>query len=187
MEIINNTYLTGSPGLSRINTNKASVFSPLSCISKKKKSACERAVKKSWKKNVCVVGKFLVCFNTSSTQITNTIDTNQVTIIQGQTGSGKTTQVAQYILDHHVAENKHCNIVVTQPRRIAAISIARRVCEERRWQIGSLVGYQVSKILQKFCKFKKIHHCKGCQIFNPILVSHSAPSSWEKKNMAMST
>lgn len=76
-------------------------------------------------------------------QIINMIECNRVTIIQGATGSGKTTQVPQYILDQYVEENRHCNIIVTQPRKIAAISIARRVCQERKWQLGTLVGYQV--------------------------------------------
>ncbi|XP_022106993.1 putative ATP-dependent RNA helicase TDRD9 [Acanthaster planci] len=78
-----------------------------------------------------------------SEQVVNTIEAHSVAIIQGPTGSGKTTQVPQYILDYYAIQDKHCNIIVTQPRRIAAISIARRVCEERRWQLGSLVGYQV--------------------------------------------
>jgi len=71
------------------------------------------------------------------------IESQQVTVIQGETGSGKTTQVPQYILDHYAANNRYCNIVVTQPRRIAAMSIARRVCAERRWQLGRICGYQV--------------------------------------------
>ena len=66
-----------------------------------------------------------------------------MTVIEGPTGSGKTTQVAQYILDHYARTNQYCNIIVTQPRRIAAISIAKRVCHERDWQIGSICGYQV--------------------------------------------
>ena len=68
-------------------------------------------------------------------------------MIQGETGSGKTTQVAQFILDHYAANNRYCNIVVTQPRRIAAISIARRVCAERGWQLGRICGYQVSILI----------------------------------------
>lgn len=75
--------------------------------------------------------------------ILNMIESTRVTIIQGSTGSGKTTQVPQYILDKFASESRHCNIVVTQPRRIAAISIARRVADERGWRLGSLVGYQV--------------------------------------------
>lgn len=69
-----------------------------------------------------------------------------MTVIQGATGSGKTTQVAQYILDYYASINQYCNIIVTQPRRIAAISIARRVCLERGWQLGTICGYQVSEI-----------------------------------------
>lgn len=74
----------------------------------------------------------------------NTIEANQVTIIQGPTGSGKTTQVPQFIFDHYASESKYCNIVVTQPRKIAAISIAQRVCNERGWSPGSLCGYQIA-------------------------------------------
>lgn len=36
-----------------------------------------------------------------------------------------------------------CNIICTQPRRIAAISIAKRVCQERKWNLGEVVSYQV--------------------------------------------
>lgn len=36
-----------------------------------------------------------------------------------------------------------CSIVVTQPRKIAAVSVAKRVCYERNWNVGSVVGYQV--------------------------------------------
>uniref|UniRef100_A0A646QES9 Probable ATP-dependent RNA helicase spindle-E n=1 Tax=Hemiscolopendra marginata TaxID=943146 RepID=A0A646QES9_9MYRI len=75
--------------------------------------------------------------------ILNAIETQQVVIVEGCTGSGKTTQLPQYILDHCVQLNQHCNIIVTQPRRLAAVSIAKRVCSERGWDLGSLVGYQV--------------------------------------------
>ena len=63
----------------------------------------------------------------------------------GATGSGKTTQVPQYILDHYIRQKRYCNIIVTQPRRIAAISIAKRVCHERSWEVGGIVGYQVGR------------------------------------------
>lgn len=75
--------------------------------------------------------------------ILDTINHNPVTIIQGATGSGKTTQVPQYILDQCARENRHCNIICTQPRRIATTTIARHICSERHWQLGNLVGYQI--------------------------------------------
>lgn len=75
------------------------------------------------------------------------MQTNQVVIIQGPTGCGKTTQVPQFILDDCKTNDKPCKIVVTQPRRIAAISVARRVCEERNWALGSICGYQVNCLL----------------------------------------
>lgn len=71
------------------------------------------------------------------------IKTNAVVIIEGPTGCGKSTQVPQFILDDCKESRQYCNIVVTQPRRIAAISLARRVCYERGWGIGDVCGYQV--------------------------------------------
>lgn len=56
----------------------------------------------------------------------------------------------QFILDECYRTKTPCNIVVTQPRRIAAISIAKRVCQERNWVLGSVVGYQVSLTFNSF-------------------------------------
>ncbi len=44
------------------------------------------------------------------------LEKNNIIIIQGNTGCGKTTQVPMMILDHSVEMNRHCNILVTQPR-----------------------------------------------------------------------
>ncbi|KAL1917996.1 uncharacterized protein VTP21DRAFT_3262 [Calcarisporiella thermophila] len=61
-------------------------------------------------------------------------------VIIGETGSGKTTQIPQYILDS-IPNVK--SIAVTQPRRIAAITVARRVSEERHCRLGDEVGYAI--------------------------------------------
>ncbi|XP_068618918.1 probable ATP-dependent RNA helicase spindle-E [Battus philenor] len=77
-------------------------------------------------------------------QILDRITGFPVVIIEGPTGCGKTTQVPQWILDDSYKNRRFCKIVVTQPRRIAAISIAKRVAQERGWNIGGVVGYQVA-------------------------------------------
>ncbi|KAL0275900.1 UNVERIFIED_CONTAM: hypothetical protein PYX00_003620 [Menopon gallinae] len=81
--------------------------------------------------------------NNYKRKILSLVEANEVTILTGPTGCGKTTQVPQFILDSYTEKRKHCNIVVTQPRRIAAISIAKRVSEERGWELGKLCGYKV--------------------------------------------
>lgn len=49
----------------------------------------------------------------------------------------------QFILDEAFSRRERCNVIVTQPRRIAARSIAARVCSEQKWELGTVVGYQV--------------------------------------------
>ena len=60
----------------------------------------------------------------------------------GETGSGKTTQIPQ-LLHKELKSTKNQRIVITQPRRVAAISIAKRVAQEMGVQVGGLVGYQI--------------------------------------------
>ncbi|VVD01565.1 unnamed protein product [Leptidea sinapis] len=67
-----------------------------------------------------------------------------VIIIEGPTGCGKTTQVPQWILDDCYNNRRPCKIIVTQPRKIAAISISKRVAQERGWNVGGVVGYQIA-------------------------------------------
>lgn len=69
----------------------------------------------------------------------------------GKIFTGKTTQVPQYVIDDCFTQNKDCNIIITQPRRIAAMTIAKRVADERGCELGTLVGYQVI-LLCDFCQ-----------------------------------
>lgn len=79
----------------------------------------------------------------SRTDIIQTIAENPVVVLQGATGCGKSTQVPQMIMADAFSRREYCNIIVTQPRRIAAFSLATRVCNERKLELGTLVGYQV--------------------------------------------
>ncbi|XP_062619282.1 ATP-dependent RNA helicase A-like isoform X1 [Saccostrea cucullata] len=81
----------------------------------------------------------------SHDHILQTIEENSVTLIRGETGCGKTTQVPQYILDKAIemGTGADCNIIITQPRRISAVSIAERVAQERGEDLGISAGYSV--------------------------------------------
>ncbi|QRV76171.1 Helicase associated domain (HA2) [Ceratobasidium sp. AG-Ba] len=82
---------------------------------------------------------------TRANELLAQIERHDVTICMAATGSGKTTQVPQLILDQMIGHGRgsRCNIVCTQPRRIAAISVAERVAKERGESLGQSVGYQV--------------------------------------------
>ena len=83
--------------------------------------------------------------NQCTSKVLEIIGNNTYSIIIGATGSGKTTQVPQILLEDAIKRGKGgaCNIVCTQPRRIAAASVARRVAEERAEPLQSSVGYHV--------------------------------------------
>ncbi|KAK0090899.1 hypothetical protein PV325_000065 [Microctonus aethiopoides] len=78
-------------------------------------------------------------------QIIKEVEENNVVVIKGDTGCGKTTQVPQFIMDAFAARGQatDCNMIVSQPRRISAISLAERIADERSEQVGDVVGYQV--------------------------------------------
>ncbi|XP_061196390.1 uncharacterized protein LOC133204659 [Saccostrea echinata] len=74
------------------------------------------------------------------TEIIDTILSHQVSVILGETGSGKSTQITQYILESELSS--FGKIICTQPRKVAAMSLAQRVASELKAKVGDLVGYQ---------------------------------------------
>lgn len=81
--------------------------------------------------------------------ILQTIAEHPLVVICAETGSGKSTQAGSYLLEANLSAGRDCRILVTQPRRISAISLARRVSleiGEARSDLGtlrSLVGYAI--------------------------------------------
>lgn len=79
------------------------------------------------------------------TSLVSLLEEQRVIVVSGETGCGKTTQVPQFLLESEVEAGRGsvCRIVVTQPRRISAISVAHRVADERGEPLGRGVGYQI--------------------------------------------
>ena len=67
---------------------------------------------------------------------------HQVLIVEGETGSGKTTQIPQYLYESGFCEDG-MRLGCTQPRRVAAMSVAARVAEEIGVKLGQEVGYSI--------------------------------------------
>lgn len=77
--------------------------------------------------------------------IMSAIKHHPVVVIAGDTGCGKTTRIPQFILEDYITQEKgaHCNVLITQPRRISAVSVAQRVGHELGPKLRKNVGFQV--------------------------------------------
>eukprot|EP00898_Chlorokybus_atmophyticus_P001287 jgi/Chlat1/2159/Chrsp17S02733 len=74
-------------------------------------------------------------------ELLKAIEEHQVLVIVGETGSGKTTQIPQYL--HEAGYTSRGKIGCTQPRRVAAMSVAARVAQEMDVKLGNEVGYSI--------------------------------------------
>ncbi|KAA1095335.1 DEAH-box ATP-dependent RNA helicase prp43 [Puccinia graminis f. sp. tritici] len=68
---------------------------------------------------------------------------SQFVVMEGETGSGKTTQIPQYAIYGDLPHMKNKQIACTQPRRVAAMSVAKRVADEMDVKLGEEVGYSI--------------------------------------------
>ena len=85
---------------------------------------------------------------------------NQTVILVGETGSGKTTQIPQFVLEEIDIKTtpdtrKKMMVACTQPRRVAAMSVSRRVAEEMDVTVGEEVGYSI-----------RFEDCSSFEVFN---------------------
>ncbi|CAB1118542.1 unnamed protein product [Ectocarpus sp. CCAP 1310/34] len=72
-----------------------------------------------------------------------TVKNNQTVVVEGETGSGKTTQIPQFLVEAGYGAIGEGCVACTQPRRVAAMSIANRVSDEMDVQLGDIVGYSI--------------------------------------------
>ena len=75
-------------------------------------------------------------------ELIQAVNDHQILIIVGETGSGKTTQIPQFLYEAGYSEGGK-QIGCTQPRRVAAMSVAKRVSEEMGKRLGAEVGYTI--------------------------------------------
>ncbi|XP_038573839.1 ATP-dependent RNA helicase DHX30-like [Micropterus salmoides] len=78
-------------------------------------------------------------------RVVSSVQSSRVVVIAGETGCGKTTRLPRFLLEECVRGGKgaECNVLVTQPRRISAVSVAHRVAHEMGPALKHFVGYQV--------------------------------------------
>ncbi|XP_002071453.3 DExH-box ATP-dependent RNA helicase DExH2 [Drosophila willistoni] len=87
--------------------------------------------------------RFELPISAHKSKILELLKYSQVLIVNGATGSGKSTQVPQFILENATDKRQPVRVVVSQPRRVAAITVAGRIAQERSEQLGQTVGYQI--------------------------------------------
>ncbi len=115
-------------------------------------------------------------------EIITAINNNQVIIICGETGSGKTTQLPKMCLDAGLGI--HAMIGHTQPRRLAARSVANRIAEELNTQAGNAVGYKVRfddalnelsliKLMTDGVLLSEIHHDPFLNQYDCIIIDEA--------------
>ena len=76
-------------------------------------------------------------------ELCDNVTKNQVIVVEGETGSGKTTQIPSALLENGFGGSPNKLIACTQPRRVAAMSVAERVAQELDVVLGEEVGYNI--------------------------------------------
>lgn len=103
----------------------------------------------------------------SRARIEQAVSSHQVVILQAETGAGKSTRVPQYLLS--------CApfVVVTQPRRIATVAIARRVAEEMSVELGTIVGYRTATEYKASKETRLLFCTDGLEVMRQVFEGES--------------
>lgn len=96
-------------------------------------------------------------------EILSSLESNSVTIISAETGAGKSTKVPQYLL------NAGYEVIVTQPRRLAARTLAERVAEENGTKLGEVIGYKTAQDQKWSENTKCLFVTDGLQLVNELM------------------
>lgn len=94
-------------------------------------------------------------------RILEALQRHPVVVVAGETGSGKSTQIPQFLLEELLAggrEARPCNVVVTQPRRISAMSLACRVSQELGCDAGPGSKVKAPSLSEIFFTFHIFSH-----------------------------
>ncbi|GAB1199842.1 hypothetical protein APSETT444_009201 [Aspergillus pseudonomiae] len=162
-----------SDNFRRRNGTSSKAESPARSSNAREASGPESQLQRIWMEksstpsfNNMVQGRMNLPIWAFKNDILNTLDTHRALIICSETGSGKSTQIPSFILEHEMTQGRPCKIYVTEPRRISAISLARRVSEElgeSKSDVGtarSLIGTTgvVVRMLERPDDFQDITH-----------------------------
>ena len=103
-------------------------------------------------------------------EILETVCSNHVTVLVGETGSGKSTQVVQYLYEAGMA--KEGIIACTQPRKVAAITLAKYVSMEMQIKLGEEIGYRVG-MNEKCSKKTKLFYMTDHVLLNEYIADRT--------------